>query len=434
MGKNTSGNPIKIVIVNSHTSLNSGDAGILIGNVNFLRKKFGEVNIIVASRTPVLDSQVYKNYDLKFLPPIIPTPLIIKSGTNKIKENLINFFSVRSRTKLLSSIKSCDIVISCGGANFFSNRKYFPGPMFFQNYLHVLLTVLFRKPLFFFPQSFGPFKNKASAFLIRSLLNSKKVKKIWAREEISFKILLDLVKNKSIADMCPDIAFLLELNKKEFRRTEFSDLPKPFVVLTMRSWSFPHLRTKRLKREKRAHYLNALVKTCIYVYEKLDGSLMFLPSSRGIKHLEDDRYIIEEIKNKLNSFIPEGRMYCPEIKDNENIINIISLISSADLVLATRFHPSIYAITSGIPVLSISYHHKCSGIMKMVNMERFSLPISYIEDKDIILKLEEILKNSANIKKDLTMNAKKIKKEIELKLYDELYPVVITIQKNKRNI
>lgn len=431
MVKDNAGFPLKVLIANSHTSLNSGDAGILIGHVNFLRKKLACKNITVITRTPIHDREIYKNYNLTFLPPLIPTPLIFKSGTQRIKENLTNLFSIWSRFRLISEIRKCDFVIVCGGANFFSNRKIFPGPMFFQHYLHIVLSTLFKKPIFFFPQSFGPFRNKASAFFTKILLNTKNVKKVWAREEFSHRILLNLVRRKSIADVCPDMAFLLDLRTKELPVTQYSNLSRPIVVLTLRNWSFPQIKNRKFKLEKKKLYLNAVVDTCRYITESLNGSIIFVPSSKGIKDLEDDRIIIKEVLDIIGNSISQDKIYCPELKENESIFHITSLISSADLVLATRFHPSIFASILGIPTLSIAYHHKCSGIMKIMNLDRYCIHISKINSRVLIQRVDEILENRDSIRRELIINLDKIRYEIEEKIFKELHPLVSQIQKNK---
>jgi len=431
MAKEKSGFSLKVLIANSHTSLNSGDAGILIGHVIFLRKKFECKNITVITRTPIQDREIYKDYNLTFLPPIIPTPLIFKSGTQRIKENLTNLFSIWSRFRLISEIRKSDFVVVCGGANFFSNWKFFPGPMFFQHYLHILISILFKKPIFFFPQSFGPFKNKASVFLTKVLFASKYIKKIWAREEFSYRILLNLVKRKSLAGVCPDMAFLIDLRTKELPVAQYSNLSRPAVVLTLRNWSFPNIKNRKFKLEKKELYLNAVVNTCRYITESLNGSIIFLPSSKGIKELEDDRIIIKEVLDIIGKSIPKDKIYCPVLKENESIFHIASLISSADLVLATRFHPSIFASILGIPTLSMAYHHKCSGIMKMMNLDRYCIHISKINSRELIQGVDEILKNRDSIRRDLSEAVSKIRNEIEKNLYEELYPFIFQVKKNK---
>lgn len=423
--------PLNIVILNSHTSLNSGDAGILISHIQFLRKNFGNVKITVASRTPVLDSEIYKSYDIILLPPIIPTPFLFSFGSNKIRENLINIFSLSSRFRLIREIKRCDLVIACGGSNFFSNRRYFPGPMFFQNYFHVLLSILFRKPLFFSPQSFGPFSNKAALFFTKSILKSRTIKKIWAREEISFNTLLNLLSSDTLCEICPDMAFYLDLETENDKRSVFPDLPGPIVALTLRSWSFPESKNSESRMQKQEQYLVSLVDACKSIYEDFNGSIVFISSSRAFMRTEDDRIVIQKIVSRLNNIVPRERIYCPEIEDNTSPFHMASLLSSVDLVIATRFHPAIFAILSGVPVISISYHHKCNGIMKMMKLDKFSLPISNLKTGDIINLVEEILINHDSIKKKIKVNCEKLRTEIETKLYQGFLPVINEIRKKR---
>jgi len=385
-----------------------------MAQLQFLRKHFVNSRIVMTSRTPVLDKELFLPFDVTLLSPLIPTPAIFSAGSNKIKENLVNLFSIRSRFRLIKEIRRCDLVIVCGGGYFFSNRRVFPGPMLLQHYSHLLLAIFFRKPLFFFPQSFGPFRNRTSSYLMKKILRSAFVKKIWIREKISFNFLSDLIGDReTLFEICPDMAFYLDQKVRSGENSAFHDKPKPVVALTLRNWSFPELKTGESRIAKQEEYLITLIEVCRYICEDLNGSLIFITQSRGIAGSEDDRIITDEIVDRLKEQISDERIFYPEIEDDVDPLYVASLLSKADLVIATRFHSAVFALSSGVPVISISYQYKGEGIMKMLMLDRFCLQISNLKGEEVISLVNEILENYDPIKKKIEENCLKMKNNIE---------------------
>ncbi len=411
--------PLKIVIINTHSVLNSGDAGIVIAQLRFLRKYFVNSQIVMTSRTPELDRELFSLYDVTILPPIYSVPSSFHPFFHKIKGSLKSIFSISPEIRLFREIKKCDFVISSGGGYFYSNRRLFPGPMYFQNYLHILLTTIARKPLIYFPQSFGPFHNKIASFLTKQILKAGATKIVWCREEISFNYLTGLINDWAVQhEICPDMAFYLNIGNKVKIKPVFPPLSKPLVALTLRDWDFPELKNKKAKTAMREQYLSAMVDVCKDIYEKFNGSLMFVVQTRGPGKFENDRRITIEIIDKLRDLIPPDRIIYPDIADNENPLYVASLLSTTDLVIATRFHSAIFSLLSGIPVISISYQHKSKGIMRLLDMEQFCLPIADLKREDVLVLIKQTFDQYNTITKKIENNVFKIKKELELKLQE----------------
>ena len=56
---------MKIFIANTHSILNSGDAGIVLAQIQFLRKYFPSLQISLSSRTPELDKKTFHPLGVK---------------------------------------------------------------------------------------------------------------------------------------------------------------------------------------------------------------------------------------------------------------------------------------------------------------------------------------------------------------------------------
>lgn len=407
---------MKILICNTHSILNSGDAGIVLAQIQFLKKYFLNPEIILTSRTPELDRDFYQILGISTFPAIIPAPSVFSKKSQKIWGCLKGIVDFWKKFKLIKEMKNCDLVISSGGGYFYSNRRIFPGPTFFQNYLHLKCATILKKPIIFFPQSFGPFYNPVAGYFLKKILLHKEIITIFAREEISFNLLKKLLKNDHKLEICPDIAFCLSQETHSKETSYHLNLPRPIIALTLRQWLFPDITSKKERIKKKEEYLIALQETCRYIVQSLGGSILILPQVRGPGCVEDDRIISKQLFKDLENVVPEGNKKLLNLSDTVDPLFIIEILSQADLVVATRFHSAIFALIAHIPVISISYQPKSKGIMKLLELDKFCLNISNLETTEITRLIDEILDDYLDIQKKIIKKVDKIRKTIKIKL------------------
>ncbi|MFQ6082629.1 MAG: polysaccharide pyruvyl transferase family protein [Candidatus Aminicenantia bacterium] len=410
---------MKIFIANTHSILNSGDVGIVLAQIQFLNKHFSNLEISLTSRTPEIDQKFYNPMGIKVLSPIIPSPSIFIGNIQKIEQSLKNLFAFKSKRNLMREIKKSDLVISSGGGYFYSNRKIFPGPMFFQNFLHVKLAIILNKPVIFFPQSFGPFYNPFALKILKNVLERDNVIKIFAREDISFNLLLNILnreKNKDKLELCPDIAFYLNKEKYQGGPPIELNLPRPIVAITLRQWDFPEVKNAKEKRKKKEEYLKSLKKICQEVFHNWGGSVIVFPQVRGPGILEDDRIISGKLWERVKKIIPEKNRLFIDLPDAVSPFYIINILSQVDLAIATRFHSAIFALISGVPVISITYQPKSKGIMELLGLEYFCVNITDINSEEILRLIEEIFDHYSDVQKKIQDKISDIRKTIETRL------------------
>lgn len=107
--------------------------------------------------------------------------------------------------------------------------------------------------------------------------------------------------------------------------------------------------------------------------------------------------------------VPErDQLYFEAISDGyfKNDVTIISdvydsdvqqnIIREAQLVIGARYHTIVFAINNQIPFLALSYEHKMYDMLRILNLQDFSVPLNDVLDKkksfdDIIIMIDEIL-------------------------------------------
>jgi len=409
----------KVIFLNTHSTLNTGDTGIVLAQIQYFRKHFPNLEISLTSRTPEIDQKFYNSMGIKVFSALIPSPSISVGGIQKIKYILKNLINLKAKINLIREIKESDLVISSGGGYFYTYRKILPGPMFFQNLLHVGLARLLNKPIIFFPQSFGPFNNSLSLKLIKKVLQSSNVIKVFVRENTSYELLLNILDTgyQKKVELCPDMAFYLnrELHQRYIDK-QYLNLPKPILAITLREWCFPEVKSKQDKLAKREAYLDTLINISKIFINQFRGSVVVFPQVRGPGIIEDDRKITDEFKNRLKKLVINKNILFIKLDDIISPSKIINILSQTDIIIATRFHSAIFALMSGVPVISITYQPKSKGIMKLLELEHFCLNITDIQVKEILRLIKEITTHYSYNKRKIQNNVYNIRKEIETKL------------------
>jgi colanic acid/amylovoran biosynthesis protein len=410
--------PTNILIVNTHSVLNSGDASIVLAQVRLLQRKFPRAQISITSRTPDLDKLYYEPLKIRVLPPFFPVPSLYPSLVGKIGQVLKGGLSIAPKSQLLREIRKSDLVVSSGGGYFFSHRRYLPGPMFLQNFFSVKAATICRKQVVMFPQSFGPLFSPLTARMLKGLLENERVLKIYAREPTSQAFLQQLLNGAAIqkTELCPDLAFLLAKNQASSPKPWLLDLPKPVLALTARHWNFPGAMSRRDQQEKRRLFLTSLEEACLEFHRKWKGSIVIVPQARGPGFLEDDRKDSQTIWRRLRPLVSGRNLAYLDLPPLMSPSEMIDIFSQADLVLATRFHSAIFGLALGIPVISIAYQAKSLSTLKWLGLDDWSLAMNEISPEKIIRLMERIFQESVPLREKIGRQIARARTTIESRL------------------
>jgi len=408
---------MRALLLNTHSTLNSGDLAIVLAQVQYLNERFPGIRLSLTSRTPGIDRPVYQSRGINVIPPLIPAPSVFDTSKQKFQQSLKTLLDIRSKSRLKKAIQDSDFIISSGGGYFYTNRRTVPGPMFLQNYAHVKLAYRLRKPVIFFPQSFGPIYNSLSLRLLSQLLNDERAHRVYAREDISQKFLrCSLNVDKSKIELCPDMAFYLLQEDIPGTQKISLDLPGPVAALTLRNWDFPEIKSRREKKEKSTDYLRCLEDICREIYKRWKGSFCIFPQVRGPGRFEDDRDITLKFWNRLQRIIPKERSKLLLPENGLSPFWLMHLLSQTDLIIATRFHSAILAFIAGTPAIVITYQPKSLGMMRMLNLERFSIDMKHMDANAVMPLAEEVFLNSDKVKQNIIRKVEESRKRIRLKL------------------
>lgn len=409
-----------ITITNAYTWYNKGDAGILLGTVNTLKKIYGEKNldIRILSFTPkedkkryckdetitnvysnVLNPHPYKHTKIGKVVAIIKLVIMyiyLYAFANLNLNYLINKYDN------FKTLSESDFIVVCGGG-FLGGKKLESLMHLFQMYINTK----FKKDVYVMGNSIEPMTNK----LVKKYTNKvlKKMTHVYAREIITYEYLKTILP-KSKFSLIPDMAFMLEDNyKKNSMIDELKKEAKNVYGITVRKWNFPNSKNPK---EKMKIYIDSIIE---FMDKEISKKNYFVFVPQVIVGYADDTDVAKKIKAGLKN--PDGFII---IEDDLSPNEIKSLISNFNYFIGTRMHSNIFATSMKIPTLAIAYEKKTVGIMHTVGLDEYVIDIENIDFNILEEKVKLLAKNSETIIKQLNVRIELLREEILEKMNKEL--------------
>jgi polysaccharide pyruvyl transferase WcaK-like protein len=81
-----------------------------------------------------------------------------------------------------------------------------------------------------------------------------------------------------------------------------------------------------------------------------------------------------------------------------SVDQLICQLAATDIVVATRFHNVLFALLLEKPVISISFHQKCSSLMRQMGLTEFCLNIGEFSAECLIEKFSDLEKNANRLR------------------------------------
>ena len=111
-----------------------------------------------------------------------------------------------------------------------------------------------------------------------------------------------------------------------------------------------------------------------------------------------DRSVTWDFSELLKKRIPaahEGHVMNDPISCVEDLL---AQLAGTDVVVATRFHNALLALRLNKPVISISFHHKCSSLMSEMGLSDYCQDINGLTAEGLIEKFRALETNTRRLK------------------------------------
>ena len=282
--------------------------------------------------------------------------------------------------EIIRSYEEADMVMSAPGGPYFGDIYHRHEIV---HWFYVWLAHVYRKPLFLYAPSAGPFRIRWLNAIRRYLY--RKFDVLCVREEISRDHLVKLLGEDADIHVTADSAiqqYIEPGRRDEYFTGERSALTDGYLVaVSAIQYRFPG---EQDPAAAQARYTDILMQCLHHLDSRKDCHFLFIPQLYGAAH-SDVPYL-----ESLASRLPEGASFeivDPSL-DSEAQRRIFGM---ADLCIASRYHPQIFAATAGVPGICIYYEHKAQGFMSFLGLDDFAFDIRKLDAGRMCERLDEVL-------------------------------------------
>jgi polysaccharide pyruvyl transferase WcaK-like protein/O-antigen/teichoic acid export membrane protein len=400
----------RIVVSNAYSFKNKGDAAIVLALVQEIHRVFGEASITIQTTDPISDGGRYGTPTAESLLWILlsskrdralPIQLVhVAWGLASLATFLTICRLIRVKAYWLLSRKlrhfvrayeQADLVIACGGGYLrTASGRPRDSLLLLVTGLNFLAATYVGKRVYLHSQSVGPFHGRLQRAIARFILN--RVDLLEVREEISLAVAQGLhIKTRTL--LTADAAFLLSQSK--LPRLQWSKPPNSSCVIgvTVRDW----FHDKR-QFDQYCTTMGGLVRFLIDQYQ---AHVVYLPQVIAARFGDDDRIVARHVSDLVKS--PHFEL----IEDDMHPLELIRLCHEMKLLVGTRMHSNIFALSSGVPVVAIEYEHKTRGIMEGLGLGNLVVDIQHIKLPVLKEKVSEVLANHDHYSRLVDRNLKR---------------------------
>jgi len=408
--------PANILITNAYSARNRGDAAIILGMVESLRRTevFREAEIRVSSADHPADAARYplpvvpsfhslKNRfssspginALYFLVVLLPMSLMWAVAWRLGRLDLPLPGSLR---ELMQAYTRADLVVAAGGGYLYTTSAIHGNVVLLITVYSFFFGMLLGKPVSLYAQSVGPFAGSLQAWLVRWALS--RVRLVEVREKVS-RQLLDGWGMPTPVQEAADAAFLLEARPPGERVQIVGASGRPAVGMTVRRWF--------RDREQQAEYERTMASFVDWLVEHREAEVIILPQVTYAEGHDDDREaarsVVASVARRERVRVVEDELGAKEIK---------WLCGRMGFFVGTRMHSNIFALSLGVPTLAVAYQPKTEGIMAALGLEDFVVPIEDLSLQTLTDRFEALSRDQAKIREHLQEVIGEVEESAEL--------------------
>jgi colanic acid/amylovoran biosynthesis protein len=374
---------MNILIINLHSAMNLGDEAIMHGTLAGIHRAYPGAQITLMANDPgswdkfsnlevasSFDHWIFDNRS-SIKPPyakfaITWFQLAWAQKIYAITRKPVTFGNPEQR-RTLRAFYSADLILSCGGGNFFSNKKFGIFIPIISQLMALNFAVGLDKPVIMLPQSIGPLPGWFMKTICANTFN--RTLRIMVRDKPSLELLRQIGVKRPVV-LLPDLAFAMPGKSATPAPSPDQPTTTPKVGITLIDY-------QRLNRSftNQSTYEAAIQAAAVHL-QQADGARIYLfAQCYGPTIKQDDREITRRFYDRLR----EMKLNVCLMDTFNNTQEIQAEYRKMDLVIGTRMHSAILALSSGVPVVLVGYQPKAEGLMDSFGLRDYCCPINEVQ-------------------------------------------------------
>ncbi|MDQ1255114.1 MAG: hypothetical protein QG646_4393 [Euryarchaeota archaeon] len=325
-----------------------------------------------------------------------------KIRTISLSYKNIGFALLRNKEmkEFIREVKSSDIAVDLYGICFSDNlnSQKFSYLGMFANSVYTFRTLaiakFFRRKTVKNTCSFGPMKSKlnqkSAAFACNHLFDV-----VSAREEKSCDALIYDAKVKKEILLSPDIANMMtSSNDKIFDESKIGISTSHQII---RQW------------KGKTGYVECIINLCRHISQTYGISIILIPNEVQQSSDMNDITVSREIQDELKK---EGIHV--DIIDSAHMssIELKNIIASCEVIVASRYHSCVAALSSGVPTLVVGWHYKYEELLHWYGQDGWGIPTGECTSEKLISTFNSFWEKRDESKKIIAEKYPEVRKAV----------------------
>lgn len=362
----------KYIIITGGELRNKGAQSMTFITVDQMARRFPDCRCVLLSRLDYERTEEEKsiyNFDILSVIGVIKTfTLASPFGKKMYKKDPMY-------RKYLEILENAEAVIDISGYLLGSDWGSFAAV---RHMSKVLLANSFKIPIYFMPQSYGPFDFKGKySFLANYMIKHYMPRAtVFAREFDGKKKLEEKYGLKNIqksVDLVLQTKSFDEKNVFLTSRNKFEcDIPKGSIAI------IPNGKNNKYGEETK---VLELYKSIIELARKKEKSVFL------IYHAVEDLEICNKIKNSL---FPDDMNVCV-IENELNCLDFSNIVGSFDFVIASRYHSIVHSYKENVPAIVLGWAVKYKELTECFEQDKYCFDVQDIKSFSKIVDAVSIM-------------------------------------------
>ncbi len=390
-----------ILVINQHGE-NRGDEAALRAMISGFEHQIGpgRYTVIAQFRDPNL--VIPFDEDVTFHNLRMPIAefigLVLFSFLQIIGIRMKRLLSTRT-TAIIEAFESADLVVSAPGGPYFGDLY---ADHEIVHWYYVWLASRHHKKLLLYAPSAGPFRHLLLNPIRRCLFKTFDV--LCVREAISQRMLHNFLGQRTIIHVTGDSAIqqiVPAIARADYFADHRSGLRGRFLVaVSVIEYAFPGVPDPK---SAQTQYRQCLISALDFLAQEKHCHFLLLPQLYGAVHSD-----VPFLKSFCH-LIPSSASWeivDPDLSSTEQR----AVFGMADICIASRYHPQIFAATANVPGVCIYYEHKALGFMQALNMESLAFDIRKLDSRALLQGLARVLRERQQLSQILAERIPELRK------------------------
>ena len=389
-----------ILVVNQHAE-NRGDEAALRAMLQGFRDRLENprFTVVIEARDRSLRLDLGDDTTMtNVVMPVLDALRLVLYGAALLLRLRPRFLLTKHTRLIVDAYESADLLVSAPGGPYFGEL--------YRNHeiVHWFLVWLARRyelPAVYYAPSAGPFRNRLFNLGRRRLFRTFDA--LAVREPVSADHLHELLGRETAVEVTADSA-LQQSHVAEDRAAFFADRPELrdrfLVAVSALKWRWPG---EADPDAAQARYDDA-VRTCLtHLAAQRPVHLLLFPQLYGAVH--SDVPYLRGLAGRLPDDV-SWEIVDPTLDSDAQQ----RLLAMTDFVLASRYHPQVFAVSAGVPGVCIYYEHKALGLMQEVGLDDLAFDIATVKAGDLVAAADRVLANHDELATQLSNAAEQLRR------------------------